>query len=116
MDSTDKSGPLPLLLLRQAMFAQGCIPPIIQTTTRGLPSHHHTILILLTQVIRDQSLHITTIHKPVGKDTEVMAVQRAMFRLQGLASEEARLGTNMELVEGVPENHLSVFRGALVVK
>jgi hypothetical protein len=98
------------------MSAQGCTPPIIQTTTHGPLSHHHITLILLTQVIRDQSRRITTIRKPVGKGTEVMVVRRAMFLLQGLASEEARLGTNMEPVEGVQENRLSEFRGALVVR
>ena len=115
MGNMDRNGPLLLSPPRQAMFAPGCIPPIIQTT-RGLLSHHHTTLILLTQVIRDQSRHTTTIHKLVAKVTEVMVVRRAMFRLQDPASEEARLGINMELVEGVPESHLSVFRGALAVR
>jgi len=115
-DSMDRNGPLPPSPLRQAMFAQGCTPPIILTTTHGPLSHHHIILILLTQVTRDQSRHTITIRKPVGKAREVMVALRAMFRLQGPASEGARLGTNTEPVEGVPENHLSAFRGALVVR
>ena len=98
------------------MFVQECIPPITRTNTHGPLSHHHITLILLTRVIHDQSRHTITIRKPVGKDTEVMVVRPAMFRLQGLASEEARLGINTELVEGVPESHLSVFRGALAVR
>jgi hypothetical protein len=32
----------------------------------------------------------------------VMVVRQVTFRLQGLASDEVRLGTSMELVEGVP--------------
>ena len=116
MDSMGTNGLLPLSLLRRAMSVQECTPQIIQTSIRGLLNHHHTTLILPTRVTRDQSHHTTTTRKRAGKGTEVMVVRRAMYLLQGLASEEARLETNMELVEGVPENHPLAFRNVLVVR
>ena len=116
MDSTDTNGPLPPSPLRQATFALGCTPPIIQISTRGHPNRHHITLIPPTRVTRDQSRHTTTTRKRAGKDTEVMAVRQATFRLRGLASGEARHETSMEPVEGVPENHPSVSRSALVVR
>ena len=116
MDSMGTSGLLPLSPLQQAMSARGCTPPIIQISTRGLLSHHHITLILLTQVIRDQSHHIITTHKRVGKVTEAMVVRRVMFRLQGLANDEGRPEISMELVEGAPENHPSESRSALAVR
>jgi len=116
MDNTDTNGPLPPSPPRRAVFVQGCTLPIIQTSTRGLPSRRHITSTLPTRVTRDQSHHITTTHKGEGKGTEVMAVRRAMFRLRGLVRDGVRLGTSMELVEGAPENHPSAFRSALVVR
>lgn len=116
MDSTDTNGLLPPLPLRPAMFARACTPPITQTSTRGLLSHHHITLILPTQAIRDQSRLTTTTRKQVQRVTEVMGVRQAMFRLQGLAKDEARLVISMEPVEGVLANHPSEFRNAPVVR
>lgn len=116
MDSTDTNGLPPPSPPRQVMSAQGCTLLIIQTNTRGLPSHHHITLILLIRAIHDQSRHTTTTHKRVEKGTEAMVVLQAMFRPQDLASDEARLGTSTEPVEGAPENHPSVFRSALAVR
>lgn len=107
------NGPLPPLLLQRVTFARGCTPLIIQISTRGHLSHHHTTLIPLT---RDQSRHIITTPKRAGKVTEVMGVQRAMFRLRGLASDGVRLEISMGPAEGVPENRLLASRSALVVR
>jgi len=116
MDNTDTNGPLPPSPPRPVMFARACTPPIIQTNTRGLPSRRHITSILLTRVTRDQSRHITTTPKRVGKGTEVMVVRRAMFRLRGPVRDGVRPGTSMELVEGALENHPSAFRSVLVVR
>ena len=116
MDSTGTNGLLPPSPLRRAMFARECILPIIRTNTRGHPSHHHITLILRTRVIRDQSRRTTITRKRVERGTGVMVVRQVTFHLQDLASGEVRLGTSMELVEGVPGSRPLAFRSALVVR
>ena len=116
MDSTDMNGLHPPLPPQQAVFAQGCIPPITQTNTRGHLSRHHITLIPLTQATRDQSRHTTITHKLVARVMEVMGVRQATFRLQGLVNAGVLPEISMERVEGVLVNHPLEFRNALVAR
>ena len=116
MVSTDANGPPPSPPPRRAMFNQECTPPIIETNTRGLPSHHHITSILHTRVTHDQLHHTISTGKGVGKVAGAMVVLPAMFRLRGLLNNEVRLGTSMKLVESPLENHRSAFGSVLVVR
>jgi len=113
MDTNGLHHPSPL---QQATFAQECILPIIQINTRGHLSHHHTTLILLTQVTLDQSRHITTTRKVVVRVTEAMGVRQVTFRLQGLVNAGVLPEISMERVEGALANRLLEFRNALVAR